>query len=173
MTATTMHDARVSEFFLALLEGTGWYTPNYEMSEPMFWGKGKGCEFLDSKCLSSLGESNFPDHFCTDFGKETCSFDRSAYGRCGISPARRGYYLESAFDYRKDGTVFSSDDFSDNCPYRQPEYTMCEGHRPSSYTISEKEYFGPQSACFTGNLRGERKDLPFCFKQSVRRFKRF
>ena len=78
-------DARVSEFFLALLEGTGWYTPNYEMSEPMFWGKGKGCEFLNTKCLGPVAKSNFTDHFCRDFGKQTCSYDRATYSYCGSS----------------------------------------------------------------------------------------
>ena len=171
MTASDMNDQRVSEFFLALLEGTGWYTPNYEMSEPMFWGKGKGCGFLDATCINPAKETNFPDHFCTDLGEETCSFDRTAYGLCGSDKIRKFPFLEPYFNYWGDGTFVNYDSYADNCPYRKPENTICEGRPSLSATISDKEYFGPQSACFTGNLYGGNYESPFCFKKSVRKTK--
>jgi len=39
MTANDIVDARISEFTLALLEGTGWYEVDYDMADPFTWGK--------------------------------------------------------------------------------------------------------------------------------------
>jgi hypothetical protein len=37
MTASQMDDFRITEITLALLESTGWYTPDYSMAEPCIW----------------------------------------------------------------------------------------------------------------------------------------
>ena len=49
MVATNTKNTYISRFSLALLDSTGWYQEiNYDLAEPMEWGKGKGCKFLDS-----------------------------------------------------------------------------------------------------------------------------
>lgn len=50
MTATEIYDPRVSEFTLAMLEASGWYHVNYEMAEPLSWGRNEGCNFFNMPC---------------------------------------------------------------------------------------------------------------------------
>ena len=47
----------VSAITLALLKDTGWYDVDYTKSELITWGYKKGCEFLESKCISGDIES--------------------------------------------------------------------------------------------------------------------
>jgi hypothetical protein len=48
MIATNKKNSFISRFTLALLNSTGWYfSVNNTLSEPMVWGKNKGCGFLD------------------------------------------------------------------------------------------------------------------------------
>ena len=42
----------ISEFTLAVLENSGYYKPNYYTGGLMRFGKHKGCEFLDQKCVN-------------------------------------------------------------------------------------------------------------------------
>ena len=50
MTGTHTHDRIVSRLTLAVLEDTGWYEPNYDMADPLSWGKGLGCDFVNKSC---------------------------------------------------------------------------------------------------------------------------
>lgn len=48
MIATNKKNSVVSRFTLALFNSTGWYSSvNYSLVEPLTWGKGKGCSFLN------------------------------------------------------------------------------------------------------------------------------
>ena len=44
----------ISEFTLALLEDTGYYKANYYTGGLMRYGKNKGCEFLNEKCVNEF-----------------------------------------------------------------------------------------------------------------------
>jgi Leishmanolysin len=46
MVANTVANPVVSRFSLKLMEDSGWYQINYEMAEPLFWGKKNGCSIL-------------------------------------------------------------------------------------------------------------------------------
>ena len=46
----------ISEFTLALLEDTGYYKVNYYTGGLMRYGKNKGCNFLNNKCVNSSHE---------------------------------------------------------------------------------------------------------------------
>ena len=43
----------ISEFTLAVLEDSGYYKPNYYTGGLMRYGKNKGCEFLENKCVDT------------------------------------------------------------------------------------------------------------------------
>ena len=43
----------ISEFTLALLEDTGNFKSNYYTGGLMKYGKNKGCDFIDSKCVNN------------------------------------------------------------------------------------------------------------------------
>lgn len=38
---------------MAILEDSGWYIPNYDLAEPIFFGQGKGCDFLNKGCTGT------------------------------------------------------------------------------------------------------------------------
>jgi len=52
MTASEIHtDAAYSHFTLSLLKDTGWYSSvNFNIADELFFGKGKGCRFLEYAC---------------------------------------------------------------------------------------------------------------------------
>jgi len=74
MTASSISDARISQFTLALLEGSGWYKVNYDMADAYFWGKGEGCGFMSST-------SSKYKEFCSG-SADGCTFHGAAGGYC-------------------------------------------------------------------------------------------
>ncbi|EGR29364.1 leishmanolysin family protein, putative [Ichthyophthirius multifiliis] len=67
-----------SIFTIAALKDTGFYAVvNETMVEKIFWGKGKGCDFLENTC-QSIHQYN---EYIQLIDKEQCSFD---YERIGI-----------------------------------------------------------------------------------------
>lgn len=46
-------DAAISNFTLKLLDDSGWYQVNYSKVDPIFWGKGRGCNFFSKACNAS------------------------------------------------------------------------------------------------------------------------
>lgn len=142
MVSSSNYGRRVSEFTLAVLEGTGWYVPNYEYAEPFFFGQGQGCSFLSSTCS---GTPKF-DEYCTGSNRG-CTL----YGRGGGS------------------CVTSS--LLENCKaYRQVDQYDCDNDSGSRYAsrLSSLQVFGrgSESKCFTGtlNTKSAGSSTSFCFK---------
>jgi hypothetical protein len=50
MTASDMTDSAVSLFTLTFLEDTGWYNINYDYADPLTFGYGEGCDFVNEAC---------------------------------------------------------------------------------------------------------------------------
>ena len=117
----------ISEFTLAVLEDSGYYKANYYTGGLMQYGKNKGCNFLNSKCLNN-GETIFKNEF----------FGQNLYYISGIDPScssgrqSRAYHFIS--DYTDSGIVippeyqyFSNENFggrasTDFCPVSQENY---------------------------------------------------
>jgi len=143
MTSGVIHGRRISNFSLAVLEGSGWYLPNYTYAEPFYFGQGQGCNFINQACTTQ-GFSF--EEFCTGSGR-------------GCTAAGRG------------GGVCTVDTRSDDCAYNIPvlEYD-CENPDATAYSrIPTKESFGREagSKCFSGNLTTSTKtstQTTFCFK---------
>ena len=56
MTAQISSHMLVTKITLGLFQDTGWYMPNYELAEDMWWGKGRGCDFLKhASCIYGAG----------------------------------------------------------------------------------------------------------------------
>lgn len=145
MTSGVIQGLRLSEFSLALLEGSGWYMPNYTYADPFFVGQGEGCGFISTSC-SSTSILNY-DEFCSGSGR-------------GCAAVGTG------------GGVCSTDTRSDGCSYYIPpiQYS-CESDDAVSYARFPKlESFGRAagSKCFSGNLSTSSKSTQssFCFKYS-------
>jgi hypothetical protein len=58
MIADSYGENYVSNLTLALLEDSGWYKVDYSKSENMLWGRNRGCEFLEDKCIVKKKKKN-------------------------------------------------------------------------------------------------------------------
>jgi len=138
-----MYGRRVSEFSLALLEGSGWYSPNYDYAEPFFFGRGQGCGFISA---TSSSASKY-DEFCSGSTRR-CDSTGVGGGRC------------------------VSDSKSDGLKYIEPdEDNMCDNNRGDDYArLPSIQVYGrgAGSKCFTGTLNSKKSNSPttFCFRYS-------
>lgn len=145
MSSGSINGRRVSQFTLGLLEGTGWFVPDYSYAEPFSYGKGQGCSFITGTCSSS--GTSFPEEYCTGSSR-------------GCSPTGRG------------GGSCQSDSLTESCRYHYPTQNYdCENDNGVDYArFSSLETYGRSagSKCFTGNLNSRNSDSPtsFCFKYS-------
>lgn len=171
MTASSLIDSRVSEFTLALLEGTGWYTVNYDMGEPMTWGKNKGCDFIVGPCVSTTKKQPTFDEFCPSLMDKGCSWTYRAGSSCGTFQMQVSSGLPSAMNWWKNNTV-AGDSFADNCPIQLPYGNLdCEDVDNQDGATISGETYGYGSKCFLATLypRGKlARPYPYCFKSSVR-----
>ena len=77
----------ISEFTLALLEDSGYYEVNYFTGGLMRFGKGKGCQFLQDKCVISYKiNENFENEFF-----DTLSDGKSIESSCSSGRQSRTY----------------------------------------------------------------------------------
>jgi len=142
MTSGVIDGRRITEFDLAMLEGSGWYMPNYTFAEPFFFGQGEGCSFLKEDC--SLANADFPD-FCTGSSR-------------GCTQVGRG------------GGVCTSDTRSDGCRYNIPDIDYdCENTAAADNArYPELQVFGRTagSKCFEGTLTKltSSSQTSWCFK---------
>jgi len=66
------------------MNDSGWYFVDKTFCEENFWGKNKGCEFVDKKCQMSPP----PEEFCSIGNNNTnisapLGFYYSGFGKCG------------------------------------------------------------------------------------------
>jgi len=128
MTSGVIDGLRMSQFSFALLEGSGWYLPNYSFAEPFSVGQGEGCNFLYQSCINQT--LSFPE-FCTGSGR-ACSTQGRGGGIC------------------------STDTRSDGCSYSIAvvDYDCLSPAASSNARLPNQEVFGQGagSVCFNGNL---------------------
>lgn len=169
MTASYKANAKKSNFTLALLEGTGWYKPDYTVAESLIWGNNRGCNFIDDYCIDqTTKKTNFVE-FCDGLSQKTCTLDRRYKASCSIQPYS-GSPAYITWNYFGNGAL-SIDEFSDNCPY---PISLSNGDCYYSGTESAKydEAFGVDARCFEGTLvkssfLPESSMNSFCFKYQV------
>ena len=80
MTSSVSSHMLISKITLALFEDSGWYMPDYSQADPMWWGKNRGCSFLDyDYCPMGEKQSDKTGEFCR-FSDSKYSFGCDAYG---------------------------------------------------------------------------------------------
>jgi hypothetical protein len=177
MTSSAIADTKITNVTLKLFESSGWYQVDYSSAEPFWWGKGKGCNFINTPCVAA-GVPSFQPEYCPTLAAEGCSFAGRDKGYCGVypsAPTQSG--LNSAFNYWGDNTVVF-DSFADNCPYINAfSNGNCEDPQFSSGTSSSRyiaaEYFGHGSRCFsskfgtTGHVPATKES--YCLKNYVKK----
>lgn len=166
MTASSITDSVISEFTLALLQSTGWYTASFSNVEPFTWGKNKGCNFLNGACMQSGTQANF-EEFCAPLQRQGCTFSGRAVGVCGATSRYTSSSLPSVWNYFGGNTIVL-DSFSDNCPYYLG-YPDADCEDPKNRGNLASEVFGVNSRCFSGTLTlaaSARSRTGFCFTTS-------
>ena len=142
MSSGLIYQQAFSQFTLALLEGSGWYTADYSMADPYWFGQGQGCTFLTGKC----GSTGFKfDEFCTG-SQRGCTVTGRGGGYC------------------------ASDVRSDDCKYYQADKNFdCENPKAGENgRLANLQSFGRDSGskCFTGTLSSysSAPRSSYCFK---------
>ncbi|CAG2109264.1 unnamed protein product [Medioppia subpectinata] len=179
MTGTHTQNPVYSRITLALMEDTGWYTPNYELAQPLDWGKNLGCDFAQKSCKHwidwrrSRGESIHP--FCDKVKRDPleteCTDNRDAVALCNLMeyssdlmPKYQNFdYIPSVKNSNDTARYGGSVNLADFCPYIQ-EFTwklndiVVRGSKcqyEENNPIPEKnfalEYYGSDSKCFNHN----------------------
>jgi len=142
MTSGLIYQQAYSQFSLAMLEGSGWYVPNYDYADPYWFGQGNGCNFLTKSC--STINSEFSE-LCTG----------SSRG-CTVT-GRGGGYCQS--DIRSDSCKFNHPDVNYDC-----DNTAASGYAklPSLQSFGRTAY----SKCFEGTLSSSSSSTKstYCFK---------
>ncbi|CAH1774924.1 unnamed protein product, partial [Owenia fusiformis] len=192
MTGTYTQNPPVSRVTLALMEDTGWYRANYDMAEPLLWGKNLGCDFVKKSCLTwiekkqSRRESIHP--FCERIKQNPlqtdCTDDHRAVAMCNLihhpEPMPKKYqYFQHLPDinYGAASQYAGSVALADYCPYIQ-EFNWKDGdiavrgsacgyfHNNGDTSLNyAREKYGNQSLCVK---QGEPFSVTHCsFKQKV------
>ncbi|CAG0915170.1 unnamed protein product, partial [Notodromas monacha] len=175
MTGTHTQNPVYSRITLALLEDTGWYLPNYEMAQPLSWGRGLGCEFamrsckdwMDSRSLQGLSIHPFCNKVKLDPLQTECTEDRASVALCNLVehgsdlPAQYKNFLRipNVADSEV-GRFGGSVVLADYCPYIQ-EFTwksqnkfvrgshcLYEDNNPVEDLNFALEEYGENSKCF-------------------------
>lgn len=85
MTASSGYGNEVSEAIMKMLEGTGWYSPDYTFAEPFIYGKNAGCNYMTDDCIDKTTKTANYDTFCDVLGGTKCTFDHKGFGVCNTN----------------------------------------------------------------------------------------
>jgi len=141
MISTDYLENVISDISLALFEDSGWYEVNYYTGGLFRFGKGQGCDFLNSKCISN-DKSNFEWDFCDSPDIETCTSNNLNRARCYL--VRIASNIDNAYKYFTDPREVGWED-ADYCPVPMGGdgyfYENC------IYGVADKKY--PESLGFS------------------------
>ncbi|KAF6217234.1 hypothetical protein GE061_001588 [Apolygus lucorum] len=92
MTGTHTQNPVYSRLTLALMEDTGWYSANYDMAQPLSWGKNLGCDFVLKSCKDWIDSKRSSGHsihpFCDKVKRDPleteCTDDRTSVALCNL-----------------------------------------------------------------------------------------
>jgi hypothetical protein len=137
-TSTIGYPAVLSNFTLAVLEDSGWYTVDYAAadSDPALeFGRGLGCGFLDTDCSAA----GFPYCLPGQGSRASCSFDQAGIGNCAEDVRFMDGCSITIFseELRCDNATGVTPAVLDPCPGQ----VDCAGSAP-----------GPGSACFASTV---------------------
>ena len=155
MISTHYNDNLISDITLALFEDTGFYKVNYYSGGLFKFGKNKGCDFLNQKCINN--GKILSEEFCGEPTVPKCSSSRLSKGTCRV------------YDYSGIATIPSQYQYFEN-----PNYGgfMAANFCPiSEYDRGNSDYYPENCKYGTSSLSsnyGEKMgDNSFCFVSSL------
>jgi len=157
MTGVGRMNPVLTEITLALFQDTGWYHVDYAKASVLLWGKGAGCDFATSKCLTAgnppTAVSGSTTEWCTT-SVQGCSLESGnvAVGLCGLTEHTTA--LDSAYQYFTSNPAQGGNGATmDYCPYVRPYSDLDCRYTANSPTIN---YYGDlmatYSTCFETTL---------------------
>ena len=157
MISTDYSDFVLSDITLALFEDSGFYKVNYYSGGLFKFGKNKGCDFLNKKCIDN-GILLSEEEFCNVPRYPICSGSKTFKGVCGI------------YDYSVTDEVIPPEyQYFDNPNYGG--YLAANFCPVSAIQDSETNYFPDSCKVGTSTLHsdfGEKMgDNSFCFVSSL------
>ncbi|KEG06833.1 putative surface protease GP63, putative,metallopeptidase [Trypanosoma grayi] len=139
---------------LSAFADLGYYQVDWAKAEPMSWGKGAECEFLQKRKCAEDGASKYPSMFCEkpDDAMLRCTSDRQALGKCATKEYENLPDIYSYFKTPRDGGKILGgrrEDMMDYCPIivASKGYSCVDGNQnnmPGSLV-------GENSRCVKGN----------------------
>jgi hypothetical protein len=158
----------ISSISLAFMEDSGWYKANYYTGGLFRFGKGRGCSFLNSKCVIN-GKTNFPNEYFLNSNEKVCFSGRSAKGISGVKNQEK---IPKNYQYFSDPSLGGRLS-ADYCPIARETFvdnyfmaTSCNygiSNLPSYFG----EIIGPYSNCFISSLRPVNDTSLLDYKQSI------
>eukprot|EP00002_Diphylleia_rotans_P010037 TRINITY_DN2042_c0_g1_i10.p1 TRINITY_DN2042_c0_g1~~TRINITY_DN2042_c0_g1_i10.p1 ORF type:complete len:668 (+),score=88.44 TRINITY_DN2042_c0_g1_i10:102-2105(+) len=139
-----------SALTLAFLSDTGWYAVNYQMAEPLEYGRGLGCDFFNSRCDHWTG-----GYICQKDKELSCSADSRYKAICSL--AKYSEPLPTKYQYFTDPTLGGLSQTTDYCPIPSP-YEGCQDTTTPSLEASiyrgiRGEKYCQDCYCFMGNTK--------------------
>jgi hypothetical protein len=157
MISTDYQEIVISEISLALLEDSGWYGVNYYTGGLFRYGKGLGCDFLNTNCVSN-NETNFEREFCVTPSEDRCSASNIDRGNCFIV----NYTDSIPLNYQYfDSETIGGYTPADYCPISMSYsykyyyfYSRCDSNGKNYHELSSSfgETYGPNSLCILSSL---------------------
>ena len=155
MISTDYSDTVLSDITLALFEDSGFYKVNYYSGGLFKFGKNKGCDFLNKKCIDN--GKLLSEEFCNVPRDPICSSSKTIKGVCGI------------YDYSGTEVIPSDYQYFDNPNYGG--YYSANFCPVSTVQYSDTNYFPDSCKIGTSTLHsdfGEKMgDNSFCFVSSL------
>ena len=106
-------DVVYSDISMAVFEDTGIYSVNYNYTTSIVWGKDRGCEFLETPCISSELAS-FEEFCINNQNTERCDFMHLHKGYCNLEHGIED--IPAEFQYFRDSEMGGIDGLIDYCP---------------------------------------------------------
>lgn len=165
MIGTDYSDSFISDITLALFEDSGFYKVDYNYGVLFKFGKNKGCNFFNKKCIEN-GELPFQDEFCMYTGTPMCTQSKTFKSECIVYDySIYNFTLPEQYQYFENpnhGGVF----YADFCPIPetlnledQMNYDNLDDYFPNSCSIGKSdlsneygEKIGNHSFCFISSL---------------------
>ena len=157
MISTDYIDTTLSDITLALFEDTGYYKVNYYSGGLFKYGKNKGCNFINQKCINN--GNPISEEFCTSSGKKMCSATRTMKSLCIIYDySRSSIKIPSNYQYFSNPNHggFQPANF---CPVPNVNYDNDDDYYPYSCKVGTSslnseygEIIGDTSFCFISSL---------------------
>ena len=156
MISTDYIDNVISDITLALFEDSGIYKVNYFSGGLFKYGKNKGCDFFNKKCITN--NQAISEEFCVTSRQPMCAQSRTVKGYCGIYSYSQ-ITIPSQYQYFSQSNIggFVPADFcpvaSLNSTNEEQEYLSSSCNKGTSSLPSDYgEEISENSFCFISSL---------------------